>query len=99
MSEATITLDSADEAVRLFGNRDQNLKLIRTTLGVRLIARGDTVQAFGSDEQVEQVVVKTLEEAPPNADTYWSTRSMAKATACRRPPSPGSGAPSVSSRT
>lgn len=31
-----------------------------------------------SDEQVERVVVKTLEELPPNA-THWSTRSMAKA--------------------
>jgi transposase len=32
-----------------------------------------------SDEQVEAVVVKTLEEAPGNGDTHWSTRSMAKA--------------------
>jgi phosphate starvation-inducible PhoH-like protein len=54
MSEATITLDSADEAVRLFGSRDQHLRLIRTSLGIRLIARGDTLQVSGSDEQVEQ---------------------------------------------
>jgi transposase len=32
------------------------------------------------DEQVEAVVVKTLEEAPVNGDTHWSTRSMAAAT-------------------
>ncbi len=31
------------------------------------------------DEQVERVIVKTLEEQPPNA-THWSTRSMAQAT-------------------
>src|SRR5437660_5154216 len=31
------------------------------------------------DEQVERVIVKTLEESPPNA-THWSTRSMAAAT-------------------
>jgi transposase len=31
-----------------------------------------------TDEQVEAVVVKTLESTPPNA-THWSTRSMAKA--------------------
>src|SRR5436309_2083832 len=30
-----------------------------------------------SDEQVEEVVVKTLESAPKDA-THWSTRSMAK---------------------
>src|SRR5918994_1665460 len=32
-----------------------------------------------TDAQVEQVIVKTLEEAPTDA-THWSTRSMAKAT-------------------
>jgi transposase len=32
-----------------------------------------------SDEQVEAVIVKTLESAPPDA-THWSTRSMARAT-------------------
>lgn len=30
-----------------------------------------------SDEQVEEVIIKTLESAPKNA-THWSTRSMAK---------------------
>jgi transposase len=33
-----------------------------------------------ADEQVEQVIVKTLEEPPPNHDSHWSTRSMARAT-------------------
>src|SRR5580765_3081709 len=32
-----------------------------------------------SDEQVERVIVKTLEERPKGA-THWSTRSMAQAT-------------------
>ncbi len=32
-----------------------------------------------SDEQVERVIVKTLEEQPV-AETHWSTRSMAAAT-------------------
>ena len=31
------------------------------------------------DEEIERVIVKTLEESPPNA-THWSTRSMAGAT-------------------
>lgn len=31
-----------------------------------------------TDEDVERVIVKTLEETPPNA-THWSTRSMAQA--------------------
>lgn len=32
-----------------------------------------------SDSDVERVIVKTLEESPPNA-THWSTRSLAEAT-------------------
>ncbi len=48
----TLTLDSRDEAVLLFGNRDQYLRLIRDGIGVRLIARGNTIQIEGSDEQV-----------------------------------------------
>ena len=37
-----------------------------------------------SDEQVEQVVIKTLESTPRDA-THWSTRSMAAATGISRP--------------
>jgi len=33
-----------------------------------------------SDEQVEQVIVTTLETAPPDGGTHWSTRQMAAAT-------------------
>jgi transposase len=33
-----------------------------------------------ADEQVEQVIVATLERPPLNHDTHWSTRSMARAT-------------------
>ena len=50
----SLSLDSRDEAILLFGNRDQYLKLIRDALGVRLVARGDTVQIDGPDEAVDQ---------------------------------------------
>ena len=33
-----------------------------------------------TDEKVEEVIVTTLEQAPPGNDSHWSTRSMAKAT-------------------
>ncbi len=32
-----------------------------------------------TDEKVEEVIVKTLEQAPPKGDSHWSTRSMAGA--------------------
>jgi len=55
MSETrTVTLDNRDEAVQLFGQRDAFLRMIRDTLAVRLIARGDTLQIEGSPETVDQ---------------------------------------------
>jgi phosphate starvation-inducible PhoH-like protein len=50
----TLTLDGRDEALLLFGSRDQHLRLIRDALGVRLIARGDTIQLEGPDDKVER---------------------------------------------
>jgi phosphate starvation-inducible PhoH-like protein len=53
MSEATITLDSRDEAVLLFGSRDQYLREIRTQLGMQqLVGRGDQILLKGTDEQL-----------------------------------------------
>jgi phosphate starvation-inducible PhoH-like protein len=49
----TLTLNNRDEAVQLFGNRDQHLRLIRDALNVRIIARGDTIQIDGDAGLVE----------------------------------------------
>ena len=55
MSEATITLDSRDEAILLFGSRDNYLKEVRTMLGAQqLVGRGDQIIVRGSDEQIDQ---------------------------------------------
>ena len=53
-TSVTLTLDSRDEAVALFGSRDQFLRLIREALGVRIVARGDVVHIDGNDFQVDQ---------------------------------------------
>ncbi len=50
----TLTLEDSDEALRLFGSRDQNLRTIRDALGVRLIARGNTLQVDGTEDQVDR---------------------------------------------
>src|SRR5260370_42407738 len=54
MSRTQRKLYSQDVALLLFGNRDQNLRAIRDALGVRLIARGDTVQIDGAEDEVGQ---------------------------------------------
>jgi phosphate starvation-inducible PhoH-like protein len=53
-TSSSLTLDSHDEALLLFGSRDQYLRLIREAFGVRLIARGDTLQIEGPEDQVGQ---------------------------------------------
>jgi phosphate starvation-inducible PhoH-like protein len=50
----TLTLESRDEALLLFGSRDQFLRLIRDALGVRIIARGDAIHIEGLEPQVDQ---------------------------------------------
>jgi phosphate starvation-inducible PhoH-like protein len=58
MAESTVTrnltLDSREEAVILFGPRDQFLRTIRDALGVRLVARGDMLQIDGPADAAEQ---------------------------------------------
>src|SRR5437773_6440443 len=54
MSEMVITLDNRDEALLLFGSRNQNLRAIREVLGVRLIARGDELHIEGDEFGVSQ---------------------------------------------
>ena len=52
MTETTITLDSRDEAVLLFGSRDAYLREIKTALGAQLVGRGDQILVKGSDDQL-----------------------------------------------
>src|SRR5262249_57496550 len=54
LTTRSVQLDSQDEAVLLFGQRDAHLRMIRDTLAVRLVARGDTVQIEGGEEAVGQ---------------------------------------------
>lgn len=50
----TIQLASRDEALLLFGNRDVYLRMIKDALGVRLVARGDTIHLEGDEEAVSR---------------------------------------------
>lgn len=47
-----VILDGRDEAVLLLGNRDQNLRMLKENLDARLVARGDTIQMTGTEDQV-----------------------------------------------
>jgi phosphate starvation-inducible PhoH-like protein len=53
-THVSLSLDDRDEALLLFGSRDQYLRMLRDTLGVRLIARGETLQIEGDETKVNQ---------------------------------------------
>jgi phosphate starvation-inducible PhoH-like protein len=54
MRETTIDLDSRDEAILLFGSRDQHLREVRAALGIpQLVGRGEQILLKGSDEQLD----------------------------------------------
>ena len=53
-TSVTLKLRSPNEAVRLFGQNDQNLKLLRNKLSAQVIARGDEVRLSGEAEAVAE---------------------------------------------
>lgn len=52
-SEKLITINDYQISRNLFGNKDQNLKVIEDELGVDLIARGNTIKVVGKANEVE----------------------------------------------
>ena len=54
MPEVTITLDSHDEELAVFGSRDQFLRQVRDAFGVKLVARHGEVRVEGETRRVEQ---------------------------------------------
>ncbi|GBD37262.1 PhoH-like protein [bacterium HR36] len=52
MAETSLEFANRDEMVRVLGARDQNVRLVREALGVRLIPRERTLQIEGPEEQV-----------------------------------------------
>ncbi|MBX6312041.1 MAG: PhoH family protein [Isosphaeraceae bacterium] len=54
MPEATISLESHDEELAVFGSRDQLLRQVRDTLRVKVLARNLEIRIEGEPERVEQ---------------------------------------------
>lgn len=50
----TLKLRNPQEALALFGNNDENLKLLRNRLTAKVIARGDEVRLSGSADEVAE---------------------------------------------
>jgi phosphate starvation-inducible protein PhoH and related proteins len=52
--QRSLTLDSREEAVILFGPRDSYLKSMRDAIGAKIVSRGDFIQIEGNEDQVTQ---------------------------------------------
>lgn len=52
MSEATLTLKHHDEALALFGTRDENLRRLCGATGTQIVLRGNEIRIQGADDQV-----------------------------------------------
>jgi len=60
MIEQSISLERMEEAIDLFGQFDENIRLIEQTLGVSVVNRGSELKINGDPEDV-MVAVKTVE--------------------------------------
>ncbi len=52
--EKTIDFDKIEHAIKLFGNFDENAKIIEEGLGVKLISRDDEIKLSGGKENIEK---------------------------------------------
>jgi phosphate starvation-inducible protein PhoH and related proteins len=53
-TSVTLKLRSPAEAMQLFGNNDENLKLLRTRLSAQVVARGDELRLTGEAAEVAE---------------------------------------------
>jgi len=56
MADATISLENHDEELAVLGSRDQFLRQVRDSMGVKLLARRGEVRVEGEADRVEQAV-------------------------------------------
>jgi phosphate starvation-inducible PhoH-like protein len=95
-SSLTLTLNDREEAVNLFGLRDQNLRIIKEAFPeLRIIARGDTIQITGPIahvEHAERALAQLRQTLQQQGSLIPETVRTAVAAAAREPePAPAAG--------
>jgi phosphate starvation-inducible PhoH-like protein len=79
-----ITLDDHQECVRLFGEKDHTLKLLRESFAVTLIARGNELILSGDTLEVAQagqVIERLREQLKKNTEGYLSGAKVSQSIA------------------
>lgn len=93
MIESSISSVGSRALVSLFGARDQHLKQIRDTLGVRIAARDDTIRIQGEEEAVARATdvleqLKGLLERTGQVDEQAVSEALARVRGGGDEPSP-----------
>ena len=76
-----ITLDDHQECVRLFGEKDANLKLLQDSFTVHLVARGNEIILSGEPVEVShasQVIERLRGQLKKGNEGYLSNQAIAK---------------------
>ena len=64
MIERIVNVERMEHAVALFGNFDENIKIVEKEYGVTILCRGTEVKIAGDEEQVEgqaRTLLRTVE--------------------------------------
>ncbi|NTV89855.1 MAG: PhoH family protein [Clostridiales bacterium] len=71
ITEKTIEFERIEHAINLFGNFDENIKLIEEALKVEILSRDDKIRVMGSEASVEQAstIIQRLMSIAVQGDT------------------------------
>lgn len=79
VQQSRLAIDDNQQAFRVFGMNDQNLKLIEKTLNVRILSRGNELVIKGEPDNVSRAtrVVEQLKELSEHREVIHSREVMA----------------------
>ena len=67
--EKEITIADYQTARNLFGNKDENIKTLEDILGIKLVARGNSIKIIGEEDKIEtahRIIEELVEITPPS---------------------------------
>jgi len=71
LTEKTVEYDSMENAINLFGNFDENIRIIEDALNVKVISRDTEIRIVGDADAVDkaELIIKRLIEVSSKGDT------------------------------
>lgn len=54
MAEKTIVMENFEQIIDLFGNFDENIKILESSFDIKVVSRGSEIKLLGEEEKVQQ---------------------------------------------